>query len=74
MLGYIPQELEATIAWNFPTIEALARYCTDAVYGVSTPTKPSEPTMSEIQNLTETQLQDSIDQEIAELENWLQTR
>jgi acyl-CoA synthetase (AMP-forming)/AMP-acid ligase II/alkylation response protein AidB-like acyl-CoA dehydrogenase/acyl carrier protein len=68
-----PQELEATIAWNFPTIEALAQYLTQSKEKVQLPS--SEKTMiSEIKEFTEAQIQDSITQEIAELENWLQNR
>lgn len=67
------QELETTIAWNFPTIETLAQYLTQSTETVQLPS--TEKTMiSEIQKFSEEQIQDSIAQEIAELENWLQTR
>lgn len=68
-----PQELEATIAWNFPTIESLAQYLTQSTETGQIPS-PEKTMISEIKEFTEDQLQDSITQEIAELENWLQNR
>ncbi|ELR99536.1 AMP-binding protein [Gloeocapsa sp. PCC 73106] len=68
-LGY-EQELEATIAWNYPTIAALSQYLAK-----STDTLSQENTLLlEIQNKSEEEIQESIAQEIAELENWLETR
>lgn len=62
----LSQELEATIAWNHPTIEALAQYLSQ----FSSNPDPLRQPISD-QELTEEQLQDSIAQEIIELENWL---
>ncbi|PSF37401.1 AMP-dependent synthetase [Aphanothece hegewaldii CCALA 016] len=59
----LSQEVEATIAWNYPTIEALAQYLSQFS------SNPEQPILD--QELTEEQLQNSIAQEIIELENWL---
>ncbi|GFE67448.1 AMP-dependent synthetase and ligase, acyl-CoA synthase [Chroococcus sp. FPU101] len=69
----LPQELEVTIAWNFPTIETLAQYLAQSTETQQPPSN-EKTIISEIQDFSEEQLQDLIAQEIAELENWLPTQ
>jgi alkylation response protein AidB-like acyl-CoA dehydrogenase/acyl carrier protein len=78
-----PQELEATLAWNFPTIESLTQYLTTLLETAQPSPQPDlapqsnkiEPEIvSEIKAFSEDEIQASIAQEMAELESLLQER
>lgn len=76
-----PQELDATIAWNFPTIKSLAQHLSQLLKSAESQFNSEQISnsieqkmISQIQEFSEAQLQDSITQEMAELENLLQAR
>ncbi|ACB52425.1 AMP-dependent synthetase and ligase, probable acyl-CoA synthase [Crocosphaera subtropica ATCC 51142] len=71
------QELEASLAWNFPNIKSLAKYLTtvasvaedEAVEEILSMAEPEM--MSAIKNASEEEIQTAISQEMAELESLL---
>ena len=75
-LGYT-QELEASLAWNFPNIKSLAKYLTtlasaaedEAVEEILSMAEPE--IISAIKNASEEEIQTAISQEMAELESLL---
>jgi alkylation response protein AidB-like acyl-CoA dehydrogenase/acyl carrier protein len=65
---WLDRPLEATIIWNFPTIESLCKYLTNEI-----PDLPVEKPISSHQNQpAELDLEALINQEISELENLLE--